>query len=448
MASKVAFIDTQLAYKINRHANRLLADESFTFYGLELDPSNLVVCAGLFRDESIDMPLGGQVKNIGDLANRNSPTSSMIILTENHDGNLMLSFTGFTSKVVDTRFMLHRHFVTFVGVPLLEQTHLRIRRLDGEYVSETCQIQDADSASIEQQFGSRDRILFIDSYIDTCKLDTKSDSIRCCDTDDESLVCALLPRTTSIKTIVDVFRQPGAPSRVLTSSRFPFPVMHSSHGTGLWLGDEGSVIRDIHYRVEQIFPDDAVIVRDGYDFYHYEIDGYLDAGWGCAYRGIQMMASWFSNLYNLFPKVPSIEDIQGILKRADYAHVDMRIGSRTWIGCIEANTVLSELSDGRIDCRVLHADSVRRLSEILFNEVRDHILEFGSPVMLGAGEYAYVVGGVSRSTSQVLILDPHYTGRSNVEPCAWKPVAEFLDFKKIRGAFVNICLPRLQDQIG
>jgi hypothetical protein len=199
--------------------------------------------------------------------------------------------------------------------------------------------------------------------------------------------------------------------------------------------------------VEQIFPDDAVIVRDGYDFYHYEVDGYLDAGWGCAYRGIQMMASWFANSYNLFPKVPSIEEIQGILKQADYAHVDMRIGSRTWIGCIEANTVLSELSNGRIDCRVLHVDSVRRLSEILFNEVRDHILEFGSPVMLGAGEYAYVVCGVSPSTSQVLILDPHYTGRSNFEPCAWKPVAEFLDFKKIRGEFVNICLARLQYQM-
>ena len=35
----------------------------------------------------------------------------------------------------------------------------------------------------------------------------------------------------------------------------------------------------------------SVVVGD-YDYYHYEVDGFKDCGWGCGYRTLQTLLSW------------------------------------------------------------------------------------------------------------------------------------------------------------
>ena len=443
MTSRNAYVDTHLDYKINQNANRFRNGDCMTIFGIESIQGSLIVCAGLFNNESIEMPVGGIVKKIGCVSFKGESESSLRILST-EAGHMSLMIPGFECKILDTRFMIYPDFVVLIGSRIRSQTHVRIRRVSGEYITDVLNVFEEKCMSQEIRFELMDKFLFVESYKDTSVLDKEPESLQTSPSDSTSVICAILPRTTSVRQIVDSLNEPCSGERVAQSFGFPFPVHTNESGMGMWIRDKGPIKRDIHYDMqEQIMPDDAVIVRDGYDFYHYEVDGYLDSGWGCAYRAIQTMASWFGNLDNMFMRVPSIEEIQTILKRADYAHSDLRVGSRTWIGCVEGSTVLSELSGGRIHCRLLHAESEIRLSELLVTEVRSHLLEVGSPVMIGAGEYAYIVGGVSISTSQVLIMDPHYTGRSTVEACTWKSIATFLDFKKIRGTFVNICLARM-----
>jgi hypothetical protein len=54
-------------------------------------------------------------------------------------------------------------------------------------------------------------------------------------------------------------------------------------------------------------------VKGDYIYFHYMQDGFNDAGWGCAYRSLQTLFSWFLlNGYTTKP-VPSIPDIQKLL---------------------------------------------------------------------------------------------------------------------------------------
>ena len=62
------------------------------------------------------------------------------------------------------------------------------------------------------------------------------------------------------------------------------------------------------------------LVEGAYDYYHYMQDRFDDNGWGCAYRSLQTCVSWYRmQLYSERP-VPSIGEIQRILKRVDHGH--------------------------------------------------------------------------------------------------------------------------------
>jgi hypothetical protein len=57
----------------------------------------------------------------------------------------------------------------------------------------------------------------------------------------------------------------------------------------------------------------SISVKGDYIYFHYMQDGFNDAGWGCAYRSLQTLFSWFLlNGYTTKP-VPSIPDIQKLL---------------------------------------------------------------------------------------------------------------------------------------
>ncbi len=91
--------------------------------------------------------------------------------------------------------------------------------------------------------------------------------------------------------------------------------------------------------------------QGSYEYCHYGQDRFDDAGWGCAYRSLQTLASWFAaQHYTSRSAPPSHREIQNTLvkvgdKEASFA------GSRQWIGAVELGFVLDELLG--VQCRVL-----------------------------------------------------------------------------------------------
>lgn len=237
--------------------------------------------------------------------------------------------------------------------------------------------------------------------------------------------------------------------QVIQGSRFPLLIEGSDSSPSMShpICPSSPLLHDPHMQLAS--PPDALIVFDNYDYYHYNVDGNNDIGWGCAYRSIQTIVSWLRyNFPHLVDRVPGIVDIQTRLKEIDYAHANMSIGSNAWIGCLEASTVIQDLSDGHISCRILHACSPDDLEKYILNEVRDNFVNFGTPVMVGAGDYAFVIAGVSAVTKQVLILDPHYIQANGNDPIkkgfvGWKSIRKHFDFKNTNasGGFMNICIP-------
>lgn len=193
-------------------------------------------------------------------------------------------------------------------------------------------------------------------------------------------------------------------------------------------------------------PWDAIISLSGYEYFHYSIDGEKDSGWGCAYRSIQTMISWFLNNSSFIDRVLSIIDMQRLLRRVDYAHSDLEVGSNRWIGCMEASNILSDISHGKISCRILHANSILELKRFIFDDVQEHLVEIGSPAMIGAGDYAYTIIGVSSESGSILVLDPHFNGADSHNALSkgyigWMNVEKLFRWSKISSGFINICLP-------
>ena len=112
-------------------------------------------------------------------------------------------------------------------------------------------------------------------------------------------------------------------------------------------GDKYQHLLNPHLKISKILepPSDShvirAMVRGDYYYYHYNQDNFNDAGWGCAYRSLQTVISWFilntSVGKNL--KVPTIPEIQTILVKLGDKDKKI-IGSTDWIGAIEVNLVL------------------------------------------------------------------------------------------------------------
>ncbi|CAH1970492.1 unnamed protein product [Acanthoscelides obtectus] len=185
-------------------------------------------------------------------------------------------------------------------------------------------------------------------------------------------------------------------------------------------------------------------VRGNYEYYHYCQNGMDDSGWGCAYRSLQTLASWFKLQGYVDREVPTFHEIQKCL-------VDIKdkpssfIGSKQWIGSTEVNFVLDTLLG--ITCKILYVSSGEEMSQ-KGPELVDHFKNQGSPIMIGGGVLAHTILGVDYNpeTGNIyfLILDPHYTGSEDLHTiqskgwCGWKPVS----FWK-KDSYYNMCLPQV-----
>ncbi|XP_068616188.1 ufm1-specific protease 2-like, partial [Brachionichthys hirsutus] len=80
------------------------------------------------------------------------------------------------------------------------------------------------------------------------------------------------------------------------------------------------------------------LVQGTYSYHHYMQDRMDDNGWGCAYRSLQSICSWFLQQGYVGRPVPTHKEIQQALvdigdKPAPF------VGSRQWIGSIEVQAV-------------------------------------------------------------------------------------------------------------
>ncbi|CAK9872819.1 unnamed protein product [Sphagnum jensenii] len=168
------------------------------------------------------------------------------------------------------------------------------------------------------------------------------------------------------------------------------------------------------------------LIAGSYEYYHYLQDRFDDNGWGCAYRSLQTIISWFRLQHYTSITVPTHREIQECLVEIGDKEGSF-IGSQEWIGAIELSFVLDKLLG--VTSKIL---SVRSGAEMPSKgrELALHFRTQGTPVMIGGGVLAYTLLGVdfNELTGEImfLILDPHYTGGEDLKSirnggwCGWK----------------------------
>lgn len=185
------------------------------------------------------------------------------------------------------------------------------------------------------------------------------------------------------------------------------------------------------------------IVQGLYAYHHYMQDNFDDNGWGCAYRSLQTIISWYRLQGYTDVPVPSHRTIQKCLVDIGDKPSSF-IGSKQWIGSTEVGFVLKTLLD--VDVKILCASTGEEVSALATN-LLFHFQTQGTPVMIGGGVLAHTILGVNydevSGDVKFLILDPHYTGPDHLPTiinkrwCGWKPK----DFWN-KDAFYNMCLPQ------
>ncbi|XP_078071175.1 ufm1-specific protease 2-like [Mustelus asterias] len=202
-------------------------------------------------------------------------------------------------------------------------------------------------------------------------------------------------------------------------------------------------LRNVHKFIPTPDPEEfqVYVVHGSYTYHHYLQDDINDNGWGCAYRSLQTIISWFNYQGYINVPIPTHEKIQQMLVTAGDKGLSI-VGSTEWIGSFEIRSVLNLLG---ITSKII---SVRAGSEMALSarELAEHFEVQGTPVMIGGEPLAHTLIGVAwnedTGTVKFLILDAHYTGEDDwasiVERAVeWKG-EEFWDQMEP----YNICLPQ------
>ncbi|CAG4940927.1 unnamed protein product [Colias eurytheme] len=201
--------------------------------------------------------------------------------------------------------------------------------------------------------------------------------------------------------------------------------------------------------VQQIKPNVKVaLVRGRYIYYHYMQDNFNDDGWGCAYRSMQTIFSWFKYQGYSSIDAPSHREIQQCLVKIGDKPSSF-LGSKQWIGSTEVMFCLDTLIG--FQSRILFANTGAELQSYT-PELIHHFVQHGSPIMIGGGVLAHTIIGVEynedKNETRYLILDPHYTGADDIQTviakgwCGWKG-ADFWN----KTAHYNLCLPQTKQTL-
>lgn len=194
------------------------------------------------------------------------------------------------------------------------------------------------------------------------------------------------------------------------------------------------------------------VVRCPLDYYHYRVDGFNDDGWGCAYRSLQLILSWFQRMGYINAPMPSLEDIQRILYEVDpdKSSKPKFVGSREWIGSFEVMMVLQHYVVG-LDCTIQRMETAKDLdtNPTILRTLQTHFEKGGAPVMIGGSNYAHTIVGIDVNVRtldvQYLVVDPHYPATAPDSSVilskgwvGWKEASKFFDAK----SWYNMCIPR------
>lgn len=166
-------------------------------------------------------------------------------------------------------------------------------------------------------------------------------------------------------------------------------------------------------------------------YHHYGGDGFDDAGWGCAFRAGQTLASWLAFQQRAcgggggagpLPPAPTHREMQVSLVELGDKPPSF-LGSKAWIGAAELGFVLDRLCG--VACRLIPVRAGREVGagRALPRALGAHFASQGAPVMVGGGVLAYTCLGVAyddgeeeegvgkqHSPPWLLIADPHYRG--------------------------------------
>ncbi|CAK1551837.1 unnamed protein product [Leptosia nina] len=192
----------------------------------------------------------------------------------------------------------------------------------------------------------------------------------------------------------------------------------------------------------------VVTVRGKYTYYHYMQDNFNDDGWGCAYRSMQTIFSWFKHQGYSTVEVPTHKEIQQCLVTIGDKPSTF-LGSKQWIGSTEVMFCLDTLLG--VQSRILFANTGTEL-QTYTPELIHHFEQHGSPIMIGGGVLAHTIIGIEynedKNETRYLILDPHYTGGDEIQTviskgwCGWK-TSDFWN----KTAHYNLCLPQTKPAI-
>ncbi|RXM30368.1 LRP2-binding protein [Acipenser ruthenus] len=138
------------------------------------------------------------------------------------------------------------------------------------------------------------------------------------------------------------------------------------------------------------------LVQGVYSYHHYMQDRMDDNGWGCAYRSLQTICSWFNQQGYTDKAVPTHKEIQQVL-------VDVRdkpssfVGSRQWIGSIEVQTVLDHLLG--ITSKIIFVSQGSELAS-KGRELANHFRNEGTPIMIDHADLVKEAERLLRSQAQ------------------------------------------------
>lgn len=187
----------------------------------------------------------------------------------------------------------------------------------------------------------------------------------------------------------------------------------------------------------------AHIVKGYYTYHHYMQDHFDDDKWGCAYRSLQTLVSWFKLQGYTDRSIPSHREIQQVL--VDIGDKDQKfVGSKKWIGSFEVSYCLDNLLG--VTSKFLSVPNGAEMAT-KGRELAQHFDTQGTPIMIGGGVLAHTILGVDYNelTGDIsfLILDPHYTGGEDLQViqkegwCGWKPASFW-----VPTALYNMCMPQ------
>lgn len=128
-----------------------------------------------------------------------------------------------------------------------------------------------------------------------------------------------------------------------------------------------------------------ISIVDGlYAYHHYQQDSFNDSGWGCAYRSLQTIFSWFRLQGYTDQPIPTHRTIQKCLVDIGDKPPNF-IGSNQWIGSTEVGFVLETLLG--ITVRVLCAATGNKMTDLNWS-LKEHFDTQGIPVMIG--NYSFI----------------------------------------------------------